>query len=195
MINKRGTLYPVVLAVPESGQRLSGRDKVRFLSDYARQAAVIAAGRAGFRLDVQKKTADGAPLPWEGVHWSIAHKPDYVAGVVAREPIGIDVEPVRAYKSGLESKIASTAEWALVPDHGPEAFFRYWTAKEAVLKAVGLGLRGLSACRVTAIADDRHLRLEGFGRTWLVEHCFFDGHVAALVAGAWAVDWQITTLG
>jgi 4'-phosphopantetheinyl transferase len=195
MANRSDILYPVILAVPESGRNLRGRDNVRFLSSHARHAAVMAAGRAGVRLDVQEKDADGVPLPWQGVHWSIAHKPDYVAGVVALEPVGIDVEPMRAYKAGLERKIASPAEWALAGGHGPDVFSRYWTAKESVLKAVGLGLRGLSDCRVVDIADDSHLRLEGFGKVWVVEHCFFDGHVAAVVADGHDIDWQIVMPG
>ncbi len=39
------------------------------------------------------------------------------------------------------------------PDQRASLFFRYWVAKEAVLKAQGIGLRGLTGCEITFETD------------------------------------------
>ena len=57
--------------------------------------------------------------------------------------MGIDIEQVRSVKDGVMAKIADEQEWALAGGKAPESFFRFWTAKEAVLKAMGVGFTGL----------------------------------------------------
>ncbi len=61
-------------------------------------------------------------------------------------------------------------------------FFRYWTAKEAVLKSVGIGLNALSKCRVIEIVDDHHLMLSYKHHEYDVEHFYFNGHIAAILS-------------
>ena len=62
------------------------------------------------------------------------------------------------------------------------AVFRYWTAKEAVLKSLGIGLTGLSQCRIIQIVDDHHLKLSCKHKEFDVEHFYFNGHIAAILA-------------
>ena len=100
-----------------------------------------------------------------------------------------NVEAVKNVSEGVMRKTASEKEWRLADKDPGDMFFRYWTAKEAVLKAAGIGIPGLSRCCVTAIPDDSHLRLSYEGRNYLVEHFFFDGHVASVVKDGFQVDW------
>jgi 4'-phosphopantetheinyl transferase len=189
-------IYPVILPVPAEVQHLPPRQRVQSLSACARQALARSAERLGVRLGPLEKDDRGAPIPCDGNFWSLSHKPDYVGGVVAPAAIGLDIERLRPCSAGLRRKTADAAEWALM-GHGDvqTTFFRYWTAKEAVLKARGEGLRDLSRCRIAHIFDPTRLRVDYAGKTWTVEHFFFEGHVAAIAAGGLRVEWTLARPG
>jgi len=186
-------IYPVLMQVSVSGKALAGKERVVHLSELARRALALSAKKSGVTLDRLDKDDRGAPLPFEGVHWSVSHKETFVAGVAAPAPVGIDIERVRPCRESLFRKTGTDAEWALGggPTDG-HLFFRYWTAKEAVLKTSGAGFRDFSHCRVRRIVDDKMLSLFYRDREWLVEHFFFDGHMAAVVKDGWEVVWEIT---
>lgn len=185
------TLFPVILSVPENKQQLRGRERVAFLSRFARRAVERSSRKIGVRLDRLEKDEKGAPLPSGGVHWSISHKPECVAGVVSLEKVGIDIEKFRPYSKGLEKKVADIKEWKLYQSDRSELLFRYWTAKEAVLKAEGMGLSGLSACKVIKIIDETNLIVSFRNQNRLIEHFFFKNHVAAIVKDNYRVEWTI----
>jgi 4'-phosphopantetheinyl transferase len=182
-------LYPVILAVPDRVQGWTGRRRVRALSLLARAAARLSARRAGGVLGRLTKDRLGVPLPARGWYWSVAHKPGYVAGVAGPGPLGIDIEPVRPRSRNLLGKIADQMEWDLGHEEEWHLFYRFWTAKEAVLKAVGMGLQGLSRCRVVAIDGPRQMTLEYEGKRWPVEQCLMDGHLASVASEDLPVQW------
>ncbi len=185
-------LCPVVLRVPAHLRRLRGRPQAAILSRMARVAVRLSARLTGFAPPVCAKNDLGAPQPENGIHWSVTHKPAFVAGVVAHAPVGIDIEPVRSPPEALYRRIAAVDEWHLGSDpRAPRLFYRVWTAKEAVLKAEGVGLRGLSRCRVTAIPDQATMRLAFDGRNWTVAHHYFETHVVALTGTDAAIEWRV----
>jgi 4'-phosphopantetheinyl transferase len=187
------TLFPVILPVPDQVRDYKPRDRVTYLSRHARQALKLAAEKSGVRLGALVKDDNGVPQPFEGIHWSISHKTRYVCGVVAPLPIGIDIERVRNFSEGLYQKTATDREWALadMETDSVMAFFRFWTAKEAVLKATGIGIKDLLKCRVDHIFDDKHLQIQYDGREWLIEHFFFNDHVASIVKSSFQIEWLI----
>lgn len=184
------TIYPVILAVPEAERQLRGRDKVLRLSSLARLAVQLSASQSSIRLGELNKSPEGVPLPAGRYFWSLAHKSEYVAGVVADFPIGMDIEKIRSCAQGLYRMAADDAEWNLGKIRSDLLFFRFWTAKEAVLKSVGMGLKGLSRCRVIAILDDDHLVLSYNHRRFDVMHHYFSGHIAAVLAHP-DIRWMI----
>ena len=129
------SIYPVILPVPHAKKTLTGKDKVRFLSNFAREALKISAQYRGITLGELTKDENGAPVPKDGRHWSITHKSEYVAGVAAPYRIGLDIEKIKPCSQGLFNKTASDEEWQLWDTDPQILFFRYWTSKEAVLKA------------------------------------------------------------
>lgn len=136
------------------------------------------------------KSPEGAPLPNGEYFWSLAHKPDYVAGVVADFPIGMDIEKIRPCAPGLYRMTADDAEWKLGETVSDQLFFRFWTAKEAVLKSLGIGLKALSKCRVVEVLDDHHLVLSYKQLEFDVEHFYFNGHIAAILTHP-AIEWMV----
>jgi len=181
----------VILSVPAAKRNLRGRDRVEFLSRHARQALSISAEKSGVRLGELVKTEDGAPIPFDGWHWSLSHKADYVAGVLAPKRIGIDIERIRSCSEALYQRIADEREWSLVETKGLKSFYRFWTAKESILKAVGTGIRGLSMCRIERVVDDNNLVISYFGKEWNITHFFFEEHIASIVNNLFFVKWHL----
>jgi len=184
-------IYPVILSVPDSAKELTRRARVKYLSRYARRAIEISAEKSGIKLGKLIKEDNGSPLPFDGNYWSVTHKPEYVGGVIASEKIGIDIEKIRPCSKGLFKKTADDREWALADTNSLKLFFRYWTSKEAVLKAGGTGLTDLSKCRVVKIIDDNNLIINYKNKKWFVEQFFFKGHVASVIKTTSRIEWTI----
>jgi len=184
-------IFPVIMAVPEMDRQLKLREKVQALSRHARRALHICAQKSGVAPGELRKDDNGAPLPFDGNFWSLTHKPAYVGAVISPEATGIDIEVIRDVSDGLIRKTAQEREWCLAESDPSSLFFRYWTAKEAVLKAAGVGISGLSRCRVIEVRGDSHLCLTYESEIFLVEHFFFDRHVASVVKSRFKVGWSL----
>lgn len=78
--------------------------------------------------------------------FSLSHSGRWVGVAVANADVGLDIEAVRPGLDGpeLASTVLSPGERAVFdrtpPGDRPVAFLRYWTRKEAILKATGHGL-------------------------------------------------------
>jgi phosphopantetheinyl transferase len=153
------TLYPVVMPVSGDVQRLSGRNKIAALSDCARQALRLSADRSGVILGELHKDSDDIPLPFGVYHWSVSHKPKYVAAVVGQGRMGIDIEEIEPRKEDIFGYVASEEEWEMFGGKSWDSLYRCWTAKEAVVKSAGVGLAvaywtsgtmPISPCHITA---------------------------------------------
>jgi 4'-phosphopantetheinyl transferase len=187
-------IFPVILAVPAEVADFKPRDRVKFLSRHARLALKQSARKSNVRLGELKQDENGAPLPHDGLYWSVTHKTQYVGGVVAPAPIGIDIERIRECSRGLFAKTAGDREWALAEPEKNSliTFFRYWTSKEALVKTSGSGLKDLLKCRVTRVIDDRHLQIRYKDREWLIEHFYFDQHLASITQNTYRVEWTLS---
>ena len=187
------TLHPVILPVPEEVKEYTPKDRVIFLSRHARSALKKSAAKSEIRLGDLLQDDNGVPLPVDGVFWSITHTTRYVAGVVAPTAIGIDIEKIRSCSPGLFTKTAGDQEWALAKAEKDslQTFFRFWTSKEAVLKACGTGIKDLRKCRIHRILNAQHLEIRYEGVAWLIEHLFFDGHIASSVKNNFKLEWTV----
>ena len=185
------TIYPVILSVPAKDKLLSGKDKVLNLSRLARETLELSAQKSGINCSKFLKDTNGVPLPFEGNYWSVTHKPEYVGGIIASTKIGIDIEKIRSCPESLFRKTVDEKEWRLSDTDPFPLFFRFWTSKETVIKAVGTGVRDLLKCRIIQIIDDNNLVVNYQNKRWSIEHFFFDGHIASVVKNGSHIEWTI----
>ena len=107
------------------------------------------------------RTAQGKPYlaDYPKLSFNLSHTGDYVLFAVTRQAqLGVDIEvcKARANLAGLVAKCFSKQEqayWSQLPksDQVP-AFYRFWTQKEAFVKATGAGIAlGLNACVINPL--------------------------------------------
>lgn len=183
-------LRPVLVPTPPcSGE---GRERVEVQRTAARGALADSAGASGAELGNLETDERGAPLPSNGWHWSLTHDASWSAAVVAPGPVGIDLERISPRREQLVKRVLDDQELRLLDEETTLAFIRAWTAKEAVLKAAGVGLLELSSCRVVGRPDDRHLLLEHRSRQQLVRHWEHGQSLLALTVSTLdqEVSWQ-----
>lgn len=80
-----------------------------------------------------------------GVEFNLAHSQNAAMLAVAPFPVGIDLEHRRAVEFDLIARQVLSPEelrlWNTLPAAGrPNAFYRVWTRKEALLKGIGCGI-------------------------------------------------------
>jgi 4'-phosphopantetheinyl transferase len=132
---------------PRDLQEAPSRDPARgaFLRRRALSRRIVAA-----RLGVAPQSVEighapsGAPhvlAPSSSIKISVSGRADFCAVAMAEAPIGVDIEPSRAIEppwSLLHPNERNMLE-TLTGEARADAFPRLWTAKEAYLKALGLG--------------------------------------------------------
>ena len=104
--------------------------------------------------------AHGKPIHVDGaVEFNISHTNGWLAFAVSNSPIGVDVEVLQTSRdlAGLVQRYFSAHEQgqfaALPPSLHAAAFSKGWTCKEALLKAIGTGMRDVQRCTVNLHPD------------------------------------------
>lgn len=88
--------------------------------------------------------AYGRPGFGPGIDFSISHSGDYaVCAISGGEPVGIDLEEIKAVPFEDFNDQFSRAEWRTIETSATplQHFYVAWTKKEAFLKALGTGLQ------------------------------------------------------
>jgi 4'-phosphopantetheinyl transferase len=190
--NPNCALFPVVLKVPEFIRELPLPRRVKALGGLARESVFLSARRAGLSMEQFLKGDRGQPLPLCGVHWSLTHKPLYVAGVVSVCPVGIDIECMKPVSAGVFARICRKEEVVLFQGLSRETvFFKCFTAKEAVLKRHGLGLTALGSVWVRQVSDAGHLDVSCENTYTRVEQFVVDDHLLSITGDGADVIWTM----
>jgi 4'-phosphopantetheinyl transferase len=184
------TLFPVVMPVLEARHKLSGKEQVVHLSRIAREALKLSAEKSRARLGELLKDEKGVPCPVAGNYWSLSHKPKYVAAVVSKDKVGIDIEEMKPRAESLFAYVASDEEWGL-KEKSWDIFFRYWTAKEAILKVIGIGISGVKTCRIISVPDENHITLDYKGQFFLVEQLRYKNHIVSVLKDDNQIEWVV----
>jgi 4'-phosphopantetheinyl transferase len=185
-------LLVVIRSTPDQERGRPARERVSAQRVAARAALDEAAARLGLAVEHWPQVEDGGrPLPVEGWHWSISHDDTYVAAVLDTAPIGVDLERISDRRPELHDRIADPRERELLTPWDALAFTRLWTAKEAVLKAAGVGIAELSECRLGGREGEELLLDHRGGARRVVQHRV-DQHVFALHArDLGRVRWEL----
>jgi len=117
-----------------------------------------------------------------GSCFNLSHSGDKVVLLVDEEDVGADVEQIVPYSRKVANRVftASEQEW-LRRQATDEAFYRLWTGKEAVMKALGLGFH--LPPESFEILSDSFLPNSVCGRNWYLHWFEIDGHMICTAAG------------
>ncbi len=97
--------------------------------------------RVDFNLNDLQYTDAGKPFLNNGYHFSIAHTKGMVGLLVGTTPVGLDIELIKPIENYYEfSEVLTAGELDTIARSGLQTFFRFWTAKEAILKLTGDGI-------------------------------------------------------
>jgi len=193
---------PELLALLDEAERARNRritgpaDRARHLT--AHVLARVALGRLLDRAPAEVRfdrscpecgESHGKPRLFGGeFEFSITHGGGRVGLAVARRPVGIDVEELSGhrYDPALVDYVLAPPERAeleaLAAAARPAGFARYWTRKEAALKAVGTGIGdGLQHLQVSGPGQPARVLVGPPGMAiWLVELDPGPGFIGAL---------------
>jgi len=189
--SRPATLFPVILPVIEDISKLPGKEKVTLLSRVSREALKLSAVKSGVIVGELYKDEDDVPLPFSNHYWSVSHKPKYVAAVISNERIGIDIEEIKPRSESLFGYVATGEEWELSQEKSWDTLFRYWTAKEATLKAVGIGISGFKTCCIISVPDEGHIILDYQNRLFRVEQLHYKNHLVSVIKDNNKIEWII----
>ena len=190
------TLYPVIQKIGQNFADIDLKSKSKILTICAKKSLSVSGEKSGFFPEKLEKGENGQPLPSNNVFWSVSHKDEYAAGLVSKSAAGIDVEKIKDISNPLFNKIVSQKERkCFEAEKDNIIFFRCFTAKEAVLKAVGIGLAGLSDILIIKAENSLNTWLKYKNVKYKVEHIFFDKYIASVVKDDckdnYKVEWQI----
>ena len=130
---------------PEHRQRfMAGRGTLRAILG---QYLDIAPKQVEFEYQPRGKPLLAAKFADKGLLFNLSHSQDLaLLGISYQNQIGVDLEYIRTMSDleGLAKRFFSAREYEylrlLSPAQQQQIFFRYWTCKEAYLKATGDGL-------------------------------------------------------
>lgn len=136
--------------VAEGSAGASGPARLASARAVAARCLAAAARRAGAGHVEVLRDERGAPRSACGRALSFAGARGLAAAGISPRPLGIDVERLDRVRLRPARESALPDELRLAGD-GAEDLLLLWTAKEAVLKKLGVGLAGLSRCRLVDV--------------------------------------------
>jgi len=111
-----------------------------------------------------------------GPCFNLSHSGHKVVLLVGEQAVGVDVEYIAPYPAEVAGRVFTAAEQRWLLQQGTdEAFFRLWTGKEAIMKALGLGFQ--LPPESFEIAPDACSPQSVCGRRWHLHWLEADGHM------------------
>lgn len=133
-----------------------------------------------FSLDKLKYTSHHRPFVSPHIDFNLSHAGHYVVcAIMSAGRVGIDIEPVRPIELNDFKSVFTVKQWQEIATPLPnyQAFFHYWTMKEAIIKADG---RGLAIPLESLEIIDQQIHLAGI--TWFLHPIALADNYACHVA-------------
>lgn len=134
-----------------------------------------------------------------GLSFNLSHSQDLaVCALSINRNTGVDIEYIRSVSDieALAKRFFSPREYAVVrslpPEQQQKVFFRYWTCKEAYLKATGVGLVQLEQVEIS-LTPEVPAKLTTDEQWSLIELLPADNYVGAVAVEGFGLDlkcWQ-----
>lgn len=126
-------------------------------------------------------TALGKPYLAEGPYFSLSHSGDKVVLLTDDHDAGADIEQIAPYSEAVAHRVFTSREqtW-LQNQHNDEAFYKLWTGKESIMKALGLGFQ-LPPESFEILPDQSGPNLV-LGKAWFLTWNTLDGHMLCCAA-------------
>lgn len=107
---------------------------------------------------------DGKPLSNKTtVKFNLSHSGNYIILATANNDVGTDIEALGRYNESIAKKILTNEELKYVSDDLDNRFTTIWTLKEAVSKAIGIGIRiSFSSLNVLPLLNDNCIEYNKF---------------------------------
>jgi 4'-phosphopantetheinyl transferase len=206
-LDEPGAASAAPLAAAERARAASfvrTRDGARFAASRAALRLVLARYLGGEPADVEYLACPhgGPRVASDKVRFSLARSGHLALIAVSRGPVGADLERIEP-RPGLADLAAArfpAREAASVATGccGPptQSFYRHWTAKEAYLKAVGLGLAGLRDVELTCGAQPAIVFAGRPVRDWSLSAASpVAGFTATIVGRTSVASWRWISTG
>ncbi|MBP0029380.1 4'-phosphopantetheinyl transferase family protein [Roseofilum sp. Guam] len=110
---------------------------------------------SGIEFNYSQRGKPDLALPKSDLKFNISHSQNYALyGFSPNSSIGVDIEAIRPLNDldSLARRFFLPSEYRHIQNtpisEQPYTFFRYWTYKEAYLKAIGEGLAGLEQAEI-----------------------------------------------
>lgn len=135
-----------------------------------------------FDVDVEKivfqRDENGKPFcpEFPNIFFNISHSEDMAIAVISDNPIGVDIEKLRAVSLKVARRACTEDELIYVFNHIPaendyeipyphpvyERFWEIWTAKEAYFKCIGTGITNLKKINTLALKNKEKLIIDDY---------------------------------
>jgi len=138
-------------------------------------------------------SALGKPYLPDGPCFNLSHSGNKVVLLVDDQDAGVDVEQIVPYSGAVARRVFTPREqeW-LQSRNNEEAFFRLWTGKESIMKALGLGLQ------LPPESFEIRPEISGpntvCGREWFLHWLELDGHMLCCASCVPDKKTEITVL-
>jgi 4'-phosphopantetheinyl transferase len=158
--------------------------RYRRLEDQARCLAAGLMLRSVFgEDDASRMTVSqfGKPILPKGLYFNLSHSGNKVVLLADERSVGVDVELMTPCSKSVAKKVFTTVEqnW-LRCQATDEAFFRLWTGKESIMKALGLGFH--LPPESFEICPDAGISNIVCGQSWYLHWLVLDHHMICTAA-------------
>lgn len=129
-----------------------------------------------------RKTNNKKPyitFPVTSLKFNISHSQEKILVAVGTDEMGVDIEKIKPgfeFKDFIKSYFSSKEQNAILnSSNANETFYKFWTRKEAVLKATGIGiidnLKEIEICETENLSNFSHIDL--FNYSFKIDDSFF----------------------